>query len=133
MMTIQVHGSEPVQVPKVLVRQDSPLQQGDVGEHAWPPAEHVAPTWQMPEMEPVGTSQRRPVQQSDAEVQAVPCDWQSAGAWQVPPVQMPEQHSAPAAHVAVLGLQTVPASAPPVPPSVPGVPPSVGVFGIWQA
>jgi len=127
MMTRQVHGSEPVQLPYVLVRQDSPLQQGDVGEHAWPPAEQVAPSWQMPEMEPVGTSQRRPVQQSDAEVQAVPCGWQSAGAWQVPPEQMPEQHSLPEPHVAVLGLHVVPASVPP------GVPPSVGGCLIWQA
>jgi hypothetical protein len=117
----------------VLVRQDSPLQQGDVGEHAWPPAEQVAPAWQMPDWPPVGTSQRRPVQQSEAEVQAVPCGWQSAGAWQVPLVQMPEQHWLPEAHVAVLGLHTVPASVPPVPPSVPGVPPSVGIGGIWHA
>ena len=73
MITTQVHGSEPVQLPKVLVRQDNPLQHAVDSEHAWPLAEQVEPVWQVPEVEPVGTSQRRPVQQSAEEVQTEFC------------------------------------------------------------
>lgn len=72
MTTIQVQGSEPVQVPKVLFRHESPSQHAAVGEHACPPAEQVAPDWQVPDEAPVGNSQRRPAQQSEPEVQAVP-------------------------------------------------------------
>jgi hypothetical protein len=119
MITVQVQGWVPSQVVPMAVSQDSPKQQGLLSEHAWPPAEQVAPGSQVPTLLPPGMRQPRPVQQSDAEVQALACGWHTCGAWHVPPVQMPEQQPAPLVHICPLGRQTGPASTPPVPPSVP--------------
>jgi hypothetical protein len=124
MITVQPQGSEPLQVAPLLTpSQSSPVQQAVVAEHAWPLAEQVAPTWQVPLVTPLGTSQRSPWQQSAPEVQAPLCGWHSDGGLHRPPVQMPEQHCEGveqdvsfALHV---GPASVPPSAPPVPPSVP--------------
>jgi hypothetical protein len=141
-MILQTHAEVPSHRTLAAVRQDRPEQQGLLGEHAWPLAEHVAPGWQVPVVDPRGTSQRRPRQQSDPEVHAPPCGWHVCGAWQVPPEQMPEQHCVPVEHWAPLAEHVpppVPASVPPsvegVPPSVEGVPPSdpPPVDGTWQA
>jgi hypothetical protein len=70
MITVQTHGSVPVQAVPAAVSQLSPEQHGPVGEHAWPLAEQVPPGWQVPVVDPLGTSQRRPWQQSAPEVQA---------------------------------------------------------------
>jgi hypothetical protein len=93
MITAQMHGSVPLQAAPLLVpSQLRPEQHGFVGEHACPPAEQVAPGWQLPVVAPLGTSQRRPWQQSAPEVQAPFCGWHSAGGLHRPLVQMPEQH-----------------------------------------
>lgn len=122
MITLHVHGWLPSHVAPVEVSQLRPKQHGLFGEHAWPPAEQVAPDSQVPVVLPPGMRQPSPAQQSEAEVQMLPCGWHTCGAWQVPPVQMPEQHPAPLVHACPFALQTGPASVPPVPASV--VPPS---------
>ncbi len=134
MITVQTHGSVPLQAAPVLApSQARPEQHGLVPEHAWPLDEQVAPGWQLPVVAPLGTSQRRPWQQSAPEVQAPFCGWHSAGGLHRLPVQMPEQHCDGEVQDVSLARQvgppSVPPSVPPVPPSVPP-PPEVGV---WQA
>jgi hypothetical protein len=131
MITAQMQGSVPLQTaPLLTLSQARPEQHGLVGEHAWPPAEQVAPGWQVPVVAPLGTSQRIPWQQSAPEVQAPFCGWHSEGGLHRPPVQMPEQHCEGKLQDVSLALQVGPASGVPVPPSVPPPPPEVGC---WQA
>jgi hypothetical protein len=129
-ITVQRHAEVPLQAAPEAVSQLRPEQQPTVGEHAWPLAEHVAPDWQVPVVEPAGTSHRRPWQQSAPEVQAPFCGWHSAGALHTPLVQMPEQHCEGEEQDVSLALHVGPASGvPPVPPSEP----FVGGRGAWQA
>ena len=64
MITRHVQAVEPSHTTPAAVRQDSPEQQGLVGEHAWPLDEQVDPGWQLPTVLPCGTEQLRPEQQS---------------------------------------------------------------------
>lgn len=80
MITAQVQGWLPSQSPPAAVSQDRPKQHGLLGEHAWPPAEQVAPGSHVPVVLPPGIRQPRPVQQSDADVHALLWGWQACGA-----------------------------------------------------
>ena len=123
MMTAQTHALVPSQ-PLVPVesRQESPLQQPWLGEHACPLDEQVLPVRQVPVVLPAGMVHCRPAQQSAPEVQTAASGWHSAGAWQVPPLQMVEQQSAAVVQLEPFALQASPGS---------GVPPVGG--GTWQA
>jgi hypothetical protein len=123
MMTAQVQAVVPSQaLVCVASRQESPLQQPWVGEHACPPVEQVLPVVQVPVVLPAGTLHCRPAQQSAPEVHTEFCGWHSCGAWHFPSApQIFEQHAAAEEQLEPLAAQ-VPAS---------GVPPVGG--GTWQA
>jgi hypothetical protein len=116
----QVHAEVPLQASVVPVRQAVPVQQGVVGEQAWPSPEQVAPAAQRPVLAPEGMTQLRPTQQSCGPLHPPSAAWQTAGAWQAPPEQMPEQHWLPEVHMEVLERHT-------------GTPASGVRGGSWQA
>ncbi len=77
MMTWQTQDVVPSQTVPAVDRQDRPVQQPCVGEHDWPLTEQTEPGWQVPVVDPSGTSQDRPEQQSELEVHTPVCGWQA--------------------------------------------------------
>lgn len=92
------------------LRQLNPLQHGFVGEQDWPAFEQVE-LWQVPLVEPEGTTQPRPVQQSAPVVQTPSFGWHTFGTAHVPLLHTVEQHSEPLVQATPFDLQT-PASLP---------------------